>query len=77
MKVTVEMTQDEFMEFAAWKKDLEKYEKDLKIACRETKMFAKKVLWALMKDDKSEEKVKIIDHDHAMELLEMAKDMLA
>lgn len=39
-------------------------------------MLAKKACWAMEKDDKRPGKVKIIDQEHAAELLEMAHDYL-
>ena len=40
-------------------------------------MLAKKTCWAIDADPKKPGKVKIIDQEHAAELLEMAKDYLA
>lgn len=40
-------------------------------------MLEKKTCWAIDEDPKKPGKVKIIDQDHAAELLEMAKDYLA
>lgn len=39
--------------------------------------MAKKVTWAMAEDDKRPGKVKITDQEHAVELLEMARDYLA
>ena len=39
--------------------------------------IAKKTCWAIDEDPKKPGKVKIIDQEHAAELLEMAKDYLA
>ena len=41
------------------------------------KMLAQKTCWAIDTDPKKPDKVKIIDQEHAAELLEMAKDYLA
>lgn len=40
-------------------------------------ILAKKTCWAIDTDPKKPGKVKIIDQEHAAELLEMAKDYLA
>lgn len=77
MKVTVNMTAEEFLEFVAWRKEQDYYEKELDKELNKREMLAKKTCWAIDADPKKPGKVKIIDQDHAAELLEMAKDYLA
>ena len=73
MEVTVNMTAEEFLEFVAWGKDRDYYEKEL----NKREILAKKTCCAIDADPKKPGKVKIIDQEHAAELLEMAKDYLA
>lgn len=77
MNITVSMTAEEFLEFVAWQKDRDycKSRLDKELNRRET--MAKKTCWAIDADPKKPGKVKIIDQEHAAELLEMAKDYLA
>jgi len=77
MNITVSMTAEEFLEFVAWQKDRDycKSRLDKELNRRET--MAKKTCWAIDEDPKKPGKVKIIDQEHAAELLEMAKDYLA
>ena len=77
MTVTVAMTTDDFMEFVAWQKEQDYYEKELDKELNKREILAKKTCWAIDADPKKPGKVKIIDQDHAAELLEMAKDYLA
>ena len=74
MEVTVNMTAEEFLEFVAWGKDRDYYKSRLDKELNKREMLAKKTCWAIDADPK---KVKIIDQEHAAELLEMAKDYLA
>lgn len=73
MEITVKMTVEEFQQFVAWQKEQDYYEKELD----KREILAKKTCWAIDADPKKPGKVKIIDQDHAAELLEMAKDYLA
>lgn len=73
MEITVKMTVEEFQQFVAWQKEQDYYEKEL----NKREILAKKTCWAIDADPKKPGKVKIIDQDHAAELLEMAKDYLA
>ena len=77
MTVTVAMTTDDFLEFVAWQKDRDYYKNRLDKELDKREMLAKKTCWAIDEDPKKPGKVKIIDQDHAAELLEMAKDYLA
>lgn len=77
MEVTVNMTAEEFLEFVAWGKDLDYYKSRLDKELNKREMLAKKTCWAIDADPKKPGKVKIIDQEHAAELLEMAKDYLA
>ena len=76
MKVTVEMTHEEFREFLDWKDDREFYVKELRKASGKKLGMAKKVMWAVEADPKKPGKYKIADQDHAEELLDMAKDII-
>ena len=77
MEVTVNMTAEDFMEFLAWQKDRDYYKNRLDKELNKREMLAKKTCWAIDADPKKPGKVKIIDQEHAAELLEMAKDYLA
>lgn len=77
MEVTVNMTAEEFLEFVAWGKDRDYYKSGLDKELNKREMLAKKTCWAIDADPKKPGKVKIIDQEHAAELLEMAKDYLA
>ena len=77
MDVTVNMTAEEFQEFMAWKKDRDYYEKELDKETGKRELMAKKTTWAMEEDAKRPGKVKIIDQEHAAELLEMARDYLS
>lgn len=77
MEVTVNMTAEEFMEFVAWRKERDYYKSRLDKELNKRKMLAQKTCWAIDTDPKKPDKFKIIDQEHAAELLEMAKDYLA
>lgn len=77
MTVTVAMTTDDFLEFMAWKNDRKHYIDEMAKKSSKWEMLAKKTCWAIEEDAKRPGKVKIIDQDHAAELLEMARDYLA
>ena len=77
MEVTVNMTAEEFLEFVAGGKDRDYYKSRLDKELNKREMLAKKTCWAIDADPKKPGKVKIIDQEHAAELLEMAKDYLA
>ena len=77
MNITVNMTAEEFLEFMAWGKDRDYYKNRLDKELDKREMLAKKTCWAIDADPKKPGKVKIIDQEHAAELLEMAKDYLA
>lgn len=77
MDVTVTMAAEDFLEFMAWKKDRTYYAAELDGKNRKMETLAKKVCWAIGEDQKRPGKAKIIDQEHAAELLEMANDFLA
>lgn len=77
MDVTVSMTAEEFQEFMAWKKDRSHYNTEMAERSSKWEIMAKKVGWAMAEDAKRPGKVKIIDQEHAAELLEMAREYLA
>lgn len=77
MNITVNMTAEEFLEFVAWGKDRDYYKNRLDKELDKREMLAKKTCWAIDADPKKPGKVKIIDQEHAADLLEMAKDYLA
>lgn len=77
MNITVNMTAEEFLEFVAWGKDRDYYKNRLDKELNKREILAKKTCWAIDADPKKPGKVKIIDQEHAAELLEMAKDYLA
>ena len=75
MEVTVNMTAEEFLEFVAWGKDRDYYKSRLDKELNKLEILAKKTCWAIDADPKKPGKVKIIDQEHAAELLEMAKGL--
>lgn len=77
MDVTASMTAEEFQEFMAWKKDREQYTKEMAAQSSKWEIMAKKVTWAIEEDPKRPGKVKIVDQEHAAELLELAREYLA
>lgn len=77
MEITVKMTAEEFQQFVAWGKDRDYYKSRLGKELNKLEILAKKTCWAIDTDPKKPGKVKIIDQEHAAELLEMAKDYLA
>lgn len=77
MEVTVNMTAEEFTEFVVWRKEQDYYKSRLDKELNKREILAKKTCWAIDADPKKPGKVKIIDQEHAAELLEMAKDYLA
>lgn len=70
MEITVKMTVEEFQQFVAWQKEQDYYEKELDKELNKREILAKKTCWAIDADPKKPGKVKIIDQDHAAELLE-------
>ena len=77
MAVTVSMTAEEFLEFMAWKKDRDHYNAEMDARSSKWEIMAKKVTWTVAEDAKRQGKVKIIDQEHAAELLELAREYLA
>ena len=77
MDVTVNMTAEEFLEFMAWRKDHDHHKTEVATINGRLEYLAKKICWAIAEDPKRPGKVKIIDQDHAEELLEQAKEFLA
>ena len=77
MDVTVSMAAEEFLDFMAWKKDREQYAKEMAARSSKWEIMAKKATWAMEEDPKRPGKVKIVDQEHAAELLEMAREYLA
>lgn len=77
MEVTVTMSAEEFQEFMEWKKDRAYCETKLEAETNKVDILAKKVCWAIAKDPKKPGKVKIVDQEHAAELMDMADDRLS
>ena len=77
MDVTVNMTAEEFLEFMEWRRDRNNYTAIMEERNRQWEIMAKKATWAMAEDAKRPGKVKIIDQEHAAELLEMAREYLA
>lgn len=74
---TVNMSAEEFQKFMDWKKERDYYEKELVKETDKREFMAKKTTWAIEKDPKRPGKVKIVDQEHAAELLELANDYLS
>lgn len=77
MKIVVEMTSEEFQEFLRYQADKGCFDAELQEIDRKFEHLNKKVLWALETDEKKPGQVKIIDQEHAAELVEMANDWFA
>ena len=73
MDVTVTMTAEEFQEF----KDKSHYRSEMDAWSRKWEMLANKACWAIEADPKRPGKVKIVDQEHAAELLDLANDYLS
>lgn len=76
MKITVEMTSEEFVEFLNWRKEEGYCQNKIEKANRNAAMLAKKVKYAIEPDLKKTNKYKIADHDHADDLFMMAGEIL-
>ena len=77
MDVTVNMTAEEFQEFMEWRRDRNNYTAIMEEWNRQREIIPKKVTWAIEEDPKRPGKVKIVDQEHAVELLKMAREYLA
>ena len=77
MEITASMSAEDFLDFMAWKKDHAHHKAEMEAKNKELEFLAKKICWAIEADAKRPGKVKIIDQDHAAELLEQAKEFLA
>ena len=77
MTVTVSMTAEEFQEFMEWRRDRNNYTAIMEEWNRQWEIIPKKVTWAIEEDPKRPGKVKIVDQEHAVELLKMAREYLA
>ena len=77
MVVTVTMTAEEFQEFMDWRKDKSHYSSEMDAWSRKWEMLANKACWAIEADPKRPGKVKIVDQEHAAELLDLANDYLS
>lgn len=74
MKIQVEMTAEEFQEFMRYRADKGSFDADLQEIDRKFEYLNKKILWSLEPDAKKPGKVKIINQEHAAELVEMANE---
>ena len=77
MEVNVNMSAEEFLEFMAWKRDREQYNNEMAARAEKMELLAKKTCWVIEKDPKRPGKVKIVDQEHAAEVLELANDYLS
>lgn len=77
MEVNVNMSAEESLEFMVWKRDREQYNNEMAARAEKMELLAKKTCWAIEKDPKRPGKVKIVDQEHAAELLELANDYLS
>ena len=77
MEVNVNMSAEEFLEFMDWKRDREQYNNEMAARAEKMELLAKKTCWAIEKDPKRPGQVKIVDQEHAAELLELANDYLS
>ena len=77
MDVSVTMSAEEFAEFMAWQKDRNHFRDITDAQNKKWEMLANKTRWAIEADPKRPGKVKIVDQEHAAELLELANDYLS
>lgn len=76
MKVVVEMTDKELVEFTNWRSESFYYDNKIEKSKRDLVTLAKKVEYAIEPDPKKPNKYKIADHDHADDLFMMAGEIL-
>lgn len=76
MKVQVEMTKDEFLEFTQWQENREMYKENNAELQRKNKIWAVKIDAAVEEDPKKPGKYKIVDHEQMDDLYFMAGDTL-
>lgn len=74
MIIHVDMTAEEFQEFMQWKKEKGIYDAEMNTVDSKMEYINNKILLALELNEKKPRKVKIIDQEHAAELVEMAID---
>lgn len=77
MKIVVEMSSEEFLEFTEWQKDKDRYKHQLASSEARIVRLAKSVDYAVEPDPKKKGKYKIVDQDHMDDLYELAGDILA
>lgn len=77
MEITVKMTSDEFLEFNEFQQNKSTYQQKTKAVFGRLEFISRKICWAIGVDPKKEGKVKILDQEHAQELLEQAEDFLS
>ena len=76
MKVTVEMDAAEFLGYQEYLKDQKRFTSLQTQLNGKMMLICKKIKWALEKDAKRPDHVKIIDHEHAEELIEIAENYI-
>lgn len=76
MKIHVEMTKDEFLEFTQWQENREIYREKNAELQRKNEIWAVKIDAAVEQDPKKPGKYKIVDHDQMDDLYLMAGDTL-
>lgn len=74
MNIHVEMTAEEFQEFMSWRADKKCYDDDLQKVDAKLEHVFNKILWALETNSTKPGKAKIINQEHAAELVDMATD---
>lgn len=77
MEITITMSEEDFQEFMAWKNDRSHYCTEMEAMREKWEYLAGKTCWAIGEDHKHPGKVKIVDQEHAAELLEMVHGLLA
>ena len=76
MKIQVEMSKEEFLEFTQWQGDRNKYQAENEKLRHTSKVWAVKIDAAVEQDPKKPGKYKIVDHEHMDDLYLMAGDAL-
>lgn len=72
MKVQIEMTKEEFLEFAQWQEDRSRYQTENAELRRRSRIWAVKIDAAVEQDPKKPGKYKIVDHEQMDDLYLMA-----
>lgn len=76
MKIHVEMTKEEFLEFTRWQEDRDRYRAQNEKLQSMNRVWAVKINAAVEQDPKKPGKYKIVDHEQMDDLYLMSGDAL-